>query len=131
MKDTFFILPITLFNNGFTILFHYLLPSSNVIIPSFQNFLSFWAKNCSWCLLHSSRELKIFPLREFCQNCNNGHPKVQCLMNMVDESELPSQAVTVFAWSSKKHGLMLSWWKIVFSVDEFWMLFVECCFQLV
>ena len=43
----------------------------------------------------------------------NGHLKVQCLVNMVDESELPSQAVTVFAWSSKKRGLELSWCKTV------------------
>ena len=28
---------------------------------------------------------------------------MQCLVNTVDESELPSQGVTVFAWSSKKH----------------------------
>ena len=27
----------------------------------------------------------------------NVNPNVQCLMNMADESELPSQAVTVFA----------------------------------
>ena len=30
----------------------------------------------------------------------NGNPKVQYLVNMVDESELPSQAVIVFARSS-------------------------------
>ena len=30
----------------------------------------------------------------------NGNPKVQYLVNMVDESELSGQAVTVFAWSS-------------------------------
>ena len=36
----------------------------------------------------------------------NGNPKVQCLVNLVDESELPSQAVTVFAWSSKKHAVL-------------------------
>ena len=35
----------------------------------------------------------------------NGHPRVQCLVNMADESELPGQAVTVFAWSSKNHAL--------------------------
>ena len=27
-------------------------------------------------------------------------------MNMVDESELPTQAVTVFAWSSKKRAVL-------------------------
>ena len=31
---------------------------------------------------------------------------MQCLVNMADESELPSQAVTVFAWSSQKHAVV-------------------------
>ena len=30
-----------------------------------------------------------------------------CLVNTADESELPSQTVTVFAWSSKKHAVLL------------------------
>ena len=42
--------------------------SGNFIIPYSQNFLSFWAKNCFRCLLQSYRELKIFPLREFCKD---------------------------------------------------------------
>ena len=44
--------------------------SGNFIIPSSQNFLSFWQKNCSRCLLQSSRELKFFPLRESCKDRN-------------------------------------------------------------
>ena len=44
--------------------------SGNFIIPSSQNILSFWAKNCSRCLLQSSREWKYFPLREFCKDRN-------------------------------------------------------------
>ena len=32
---------------------------------------------------------------------------MQYLMNMVDESEFSSEAVTVFAWSSKKHAVLL------------------------
>ena len=36
----------------------------------------------------------------------NGNPKVQCLVNTEDELELPSQAVTVFAWSSKKYAVL-------------------------
>ena len=32
---------------------------------------------------------------------------MQCLVNTADESELPSQAVTVFAWSSKKHVVFI------------------------
>ena len=31
---------------------------------------------------------------------------MQCLVNMIEDSELPSQAVTVFAWSSKKHAIL-------------------------
>ena len=31
---------------------------------------------------------------------------VQCLVNMANESELPSQAITVFAWSSKQHAVL-------------------------
>ena len=88
--------------------------SSNVIIPSSQNVLSFWAKNCSGCLLQSSRELKFFPLREFCEDRNEWKSEGACLVNMADESELPSQVVTPFAWSSKATcGLVLSWCKII------------------
>ena len=42
--------------------------SGNFIIPSSQNSLSFWAKNCSRCLLQSPKELKVFQLREFCKD---------------------------------------------------------------
>ena len=44
--------------------------SGNLIIPSSQNVLSFWATNCSRCFLQSSRELKFSPLREFCKDWN-------------------------------------------------------------
>ena len=53
-------------------------------------------------------------------------------MNIVDESELPNQVVTVFTWSPKKHAIVVTLMEdYVFSVDEFWMLFVKCYFQLV
>ena len=32
----------------------------------------------------------------------NGNSKVQCLMNVMNESELPGQVLTVFVWSSRK-----------------------------
>ena len=80
--------------------------SGNLIIPSSQNFLSFWAKKYSRYLLQFSRELKFFPLRDFVNTKINGNPKVQSLVNTADELELPSQAVTVFAGSSKKHVLL-------------------------
>ena len=37
--------------------------SGNFVIPSSQNFLSLWAKNCSRCLLQSSRELNFFSIK--------------------------------------------------------------------
>ena len=174
--------------------------SDSFIIASSQNFLSFWTKNCSRCLLQSSMELIFFPLKELCapakslqscptlcnaidgsppgspipgilqartlkwiaisfsnawkwkgkvkslspvwlndpMNCSlpgssvhgifqarvlewcaiafseknfvnteiNGYPKVQYLVNMTDESELPSQATTVFTWWSKAHAVL-------------------------
>ena len=57
--------------------------------------------------------IEIFPLREFCKDQNKWNLKLQCPVIVVDESELPSQAVTVFASSSKKHGLELFWCKIM------------------
>ena len=65
--------------------------SGNFLIPSSQNFWSSWTKNCSKCLLPSSRKLKFFPLRNFVKAKINGHPKVRCLVNMLDEPDLPSQ----------------------------------------
>ena len=76
--------------------------SGYFIISSSQNFLSFWAKNSSRCLLQSSKELKYFPLREFCKDLM----KLQYLVNTTDESVLPSQAIIVFVWSSKKHVVL-------------------------
>ena len=73
IKDTFFTFSFslgTLLNNIFTILFHSRLPFfrqlHNCIFPN----LSFRAKNCSRCLLQSSRELKFFPLKAFCKDRN-------------------------------------------------------------
>ena len=42
----------------------------NFIISSSQNILYFWVKNCFRCLLQSSKELKFFPLGEFCKDQN-------------------------------------------------------------
>ena len=38
---------------------------------------------------------------------------MQCLVIKVDESEFPSQAVTVLVWSSEKHVVLLPWWMIL------------------
>ena len=44
--------------------------------------------------------------------------KVDCLGDTADESKLPSQAVTVFAWSSKEHMICVILMEdYAFSVD--------------
>ena len=55
--------------------------------------------------LQSSRELKVFPLREFCKDWNKRKSEGAVSGEYSDESGLPSQAGTVFAWSSKKHAV--------------------------
>jgi len=50
------------------------------------------------CLLQYSRELKNFPLREFCKDRNMGIQRLSEYRGWIR-----SQAVTVFAWSSKKY----------------------------
>ena len=81
--------------------------SDNFIIPSSQNLLSFWAKNCSRCLLQSSRELKFFPLRGFCKDWNKWKSE-GAMSGEYDRWIRTSQpsCVTVFAWSSKKHAVL-------------------------
>ena len=53
--------------------------SGNCIIASSQNFLSFWAKNCSRCLLQSSRKLfptgEIFSIKRICEDGNKWKSK--------------------------------------------------------
>ena len=101
-------------NKVFTILFHYLLPFfrqlHNFIFPK----LIFWTKNCFKCLLQSSSELKFFPLREFVKTKTNGNLKVQCLLNMADESELPSQAAAVLPGDQICVILVLFWCLVLF-----------------
>ena len=58
--------------------------------------------------------------------------KVQYLVNMADESELPSQTVAVFTWLSKKYwSYIILMEDFVFSVDYFWQFFMKHYFQLV
>ena len=49
---------------------------------------------------------EIFSVKNFVKTKINEYLKVQWLVNTADESELPRQAVTVFAWSSKKHAVL-------------------------
>ena len=80
--------------------------SGNFLIPSSQNLLYFCTKNCSSYLLHSSMEMKFLPLWEFCKNQNKQKSEDASLMNVADESELPSQSAPAFAQSSKKHSVL-------------------------
>ena len=60
------------------------------------------------------QEMEIFFLsKNFVKAKVNGNLMVQCLVNMANESELPSQAVTVFALVIKEMcHLVFSQWKI-------------------
>ena len=92
--------------------------SINFIIPSSQNFLSFLSKELFQVPFTIFQGIEFFPLKEFCKDQNkwksedvmsgeySSNPNVQGLVSMADESELPSQAVTVFAWSLKKHAVL-------------------------
>ena len=81
--------------------------SGNLIIPSFQNFFyQFKQKTIPGILFQSSRKWKIFPLREFFKDQNKWISQGATSGDTLDESELPRQAVTVSAWSSKKHSVL-------------------------
>ena len=78
--------------------------SGNFIIPSSQNFLSFWAKNCSRCLLQSSRKLNFFfSLTEFCKDLNKWKPQGAMSSENNGWIRTYSLSLTVFAQLSKKH----------------------------
>ena len=85
----------------------------NFMIPSSQNFLFFWAKNCSRCLLQYSRELKYFPLREFYKDKNkwksNGAMPGE-YSRWIGTSQTSTNSFCLVIKGAC--GLALSWWKI-------------------
>ena len=86
--------------------------SGNFIIPSSQNFLSFWAKNCSRCLLQYSRELKFFPLREFCKDQNKWKSEGAMSGEYSGWIRTSQPSCNSFCLVIKETcGLVLSWWK--------------------
>ena len=88
--------------------------SGNFIIPSSQNFLSFWAKNCSRCLLQSSKELKFFPLREFCKDWNKWKSEHAMSGEYCGWIRTSQASCNSFCLVIKETcGLALSWWKIM------------------
>ena len=101
-KRHFSFSPRTLLNNIFTSLFHYLLPFfrqlHNSIFPKL--FYLFEQRTVPGDFYSLLGNWNFFHEKNFVKTKINGNPKLQCLVNMVDESELPSQAVTVIAWSS-------------------------------
>ena len=105
--------------------------SGNFIIPSSPNFLSFWAKNCSRCLLQCSRELKFFPLREFCKD-RNKWKSVGATSGEYDGWIRTSQPnCNSFCLVIKEaRSLVLSCWKIMHFLLTHSGHFVECHFRL-
>ena len=101
----------------------------NFTIPSSQNFLSFWARNCSRCLLQSSRELKFFPLREFCKERNKWKSEGSISGEYSRWIRTSQPSCNSFCMVIKEtYGLALSWWKIMrfllTTLDAFcWVLF--------
>ena len=88
--------------------------SGNFIIPSSQNFLSFWAKNCSRCLLWSSRVLKFFPLREFCKHLNKWKSEDATSGDYSGWIRTSQPSHNSFCLVIKETcGLALSWWKVM------------------
>ena len=88
--------------------------SGNFIIPSSQNFLSFWAKNCSRWLLQSSRELKVFPLRQFCKDLNKWKSEGAMSGEYGGWIRTFQPSRNSFCLVIKETcGLALSWWKIM------------------
>ena len=93
-------------NNIFIVLFHYLLPFFRQLHNSFQNVLSFWAKNYSRCLLQSSREWKFFPLREFYKDQNKRKSEGAMSGEYGGWIRTSQPSSNSFAWSSKKHAVL-------------------------
>ena len=88
--------------------------SGNFTIPSSQNFLSFWAKNCSRCLLQSCRELKFFPLREFYKDLNKWKFKGTMSVESGWWIRTSQPSYNSFCLVIKETcSLALSWWKVM------------------
>ena len=87
-------------------MFHYLLPFFRQLHNSFQNILSFWAKNYSRCLLQSSREWKFFPLREFYKDQNKRKSEGAMSGEYGGWIRTSQPSSNSFCLSSKKHVVL-------------------------
>ena len=102
-RHIFHFSPRTLMNNVFNAYFQCLQQFLSQIHNSvFPKLLTFLSKELFQVPFSVFRKIETFSIKRILWRLL----KVQCLENMVDESELPSQAVTVFAWSSKKHEVL-------------------------
>jgi len=99
--------PRPLLNNKFTILFYYLLlffkQLHNSVFPKLFIFLS---KVLVQVTFRVFQGIGIFSIRIIFKWQINGHLMVRCMMNSADALELPSQVLTVFAWSPKEHVVL-------------------------
>ena len=103
IKDTFFIFTKNLYEQPV----HHFVPLLSAIFQATsQNFLSLWAKNCSSCLLQSSRELKFFLLKEFCKDRNKWKSKGAMSGEHGGWIRTSLPRCNNFAWSSKKRVIL-------------------------
>ena len=134
MKTHFSFLPKTSLNSIFPVLFHYILFFRQLHNSIFPKLLSFWAKNCSRYLLQSSRELKFFPLREFCKDQNKWTSDGAVSGKYSRWIRTSQSSCNSFCLVIKEAcGLALFWWKSMcfLLTNSGWTLFVTCCLQLV
>ena len=96
--------------------------SGKLIIYTLPKLLSLWAKNCSQCLLQSSRELKFFPLREFCKGKNKVKHEDAMSGEYSGWIRTSQPSCNDFCLIIRETcGLALSWWKIMHFYNIFWM----------
>ena len=119
-------------NSLFTVLFHYILPFLRQLHNSIlsKNFLSFWTKNCSRCLLQSYRELRVFLLRELYKDWNKWTSE-DTVSGEYGRWIRTSQPSCSMYHQRNMQSCIILMEDCVFSVDRFWMLFLKYCFHLV
>ena len=72
----------------------------------FPKLLIFLSKQLFHVLFTVFQRIEIFFIKIICKDRNKWKSKMWCLVNMVSDSELPSQAVTVVVRSAEKHAVL-------------------------
>ena len=80
--------------------------SGTSINPSSPNCFIFLSKELFQGPFPVFQGIEIFSIKRFVKIEINGNPKMQYLVIIMDELELPNQAGKVFAWWSKKHTVL-------------------------